>query len=99
MLNCRAQQRPNKREDYVSKPQQITKILSLAKSLNIDTIYSEELKNQQLAQTFASEIPNGKVLLLSPIENINKEEQEKNIGYIDKMKRNIENLEKGLRCK
>lgn len=80
-------------------PQQITKIISLAKSLNIDTIYSEELKNQQLAQTFASEIPNGKVLLLSPIENINKEEQEKNIGYIDKMKKNIENLEKGLRCK
>ena len=80
-------------------PQQITKIISLAKSLNIDTIYSEELKNQQLAKTFASEIPNGKVLLLSPIETINKEEQEKNIGYIDKMKKNIENLEKGLRCK
>ena len=80
-------------------PQQISKIISLAKSLDIDTIYSEELKNQRLAQTFASEIPNGKVLLLSPIENINKEEQEKNIGYIDKMKRNIENLEKGLRCK
>jgi ABC-type Zn uptake system ZnuABC Zn-binding protein ZnuA len=70
----------------------------LAKSLDIDTIYSEELKNQRLAQTFASEIPNGKVLLLSPIENINKE-QEKNIGYIYKMKKNIENLEKGLRCK
>ncbi|HSE99509.1 MAG TPA: zinc ABC transporter substrate-binding protein [Nitrososphaeraceae archaeon] len=80
-------------------PQQIIKIISLAKSLDIDTIYSEELKNQRLAQTFASEIPNGKVLLLSPIENINKEEQEKNIGYIDKMKKNIENLEKGLRCK
>ena len=80
-------------------PQQISKIISLAKSLDIDTIYSEELKNQRLAQTFASEIPNGKVLLLSPIENINKEEQEKNIGYIDKMKKNIENLEKGLRCK
>lgn len=80
-------------------PQQIIKIISLAKSLDIDTIYSEELKNQRLAQTFASEIPNGKVLLLSPIENINKEEQEKNIGYIDKMKKNIENLEKGLKCK
>ncbi len=79
-------------------PQQIIKIISLAKSLDIDTIYSEELKNQRLAQTFASEIPNGKVLLLSPIENINKE-QEKNIGYIYKMKKNIENLEKGLRCK
>ena len=49
-------------------PQQITKIISLAKSLNIDTIYSEELKNQQLARNFASEIPNGKVLLLSPLK-------------------------------
>ncbi len=80
-------------------PQQIIKIISLAKDLGIDTIYSEELKDPRLSQTLASEIPNGKVLLLSPIEGINEEEQKKDIGYIDKMKMNLENLKQGLKCK
>ncbi|MGZ5550347.1 MAG: metal ABC transporter solute-binding protein, Zn/Mn family [Nitrososphaeraceae archaeon] len=60
-------------------PQQIINIISLTKSLGIDTIYSEELKDQRLWQTFASEIPNGKVLLLSPLEGLDKEELENNI--------------------
>jgi len=80
-------------------PQQIIKIIKLAKDLNIDTIYSEELADPRLSQTLASEIPNGKVLLLSPIEGINQEEQKKNIDYIDKMQMNLENLRKGLICK
>ncbi len=80
-------------------PQQIIKIVSLAKDLGIDTIYSEELKDPRLSQTLASEIPNGKVLLLSPIEGIDQEEQKKGIGYIDKMKMNLENLKQGLKCK
>lgn len=80
-------------------PQQIIKIISLAKDLGIDTIYSEELKDPRLSQTLASEIPNGKVLLLSPIEGIEPHEQKKNIDYIDKMKMNLENLKQGLKCK
>lgn len=80
-------------------PQQIIKIITLAKDLGIDTIYSEELKDPRLSQTLASEIPTGKVLLLSPIEGIDQEEQNKGIGYIDKMKMNLENLKQGLKCK
>ena len=80
-------------------PQQIIKIIQLAKDLNIDTIYSEELTDPRLTQTLVSEIPNGKVLLLSPIEGLNQEEQKKNIGYIDKMHMNLENLQEGLKCK
>lgn len=80
-------------------PQQITKLIKLAKDLNINTIYSEELADPRLSQTLASEIPNGKVLLLSPIEGVNQEEQKKNIGYIDKMQMNLENLREGLKCK
>jgi zinc transport system substrate-binding protein len=80
-------------------PQQIIKIIQLAQDLNIDTIYSEELANPRLSQTLASEIPNGKVLLLSPIEGISQEEQKKNIGYIEKMNMNLENLKEGLKCK
>ena len=80
-------------------PQQIIKTISLAKDLGIDTIYSEELKDPRLSQTLASEIPNGKVLLLSPIEGIKPEEQKKDIDFIDQMKMNLENLKQGLKCK
>lgn len=80
-------------------PQQIITIISLAKDLGIDTIYSEELKDPRLSQTLASEIPNGKVLLLSPIEGIEPHEQKKDINFIDKMKMNLENLKQGLKCK
>ena len=80
-------------------PQQIIKTISLAKDLGIDIIYSEELKDPRLSQTLASEIPNGKVLLLSPIEGIKPEEQKKDIDLIDKMKMNLENLKQGLKCK
>ena len=79
-------------------PQQISKIISLAKNLNITTIYSEDLKDPRLAEILASEIPNGNVLLLSPIEGIDKVEQENNVSYIDKMKTNIDNLAIGLGC-
>lgn len=79
-------------------PQQISNIISLAKNLNINTIYSEELKDPRLAEILASELPNGSVLLLSPIEGIDKAEQKNNISYIDKMKTNTDNLVKGLRC-
>jgi hypothetical protein len=44
------------------------------------------------ADTIANEIPGGKVLVLSPIEGINREEQAAGIGYIDRMKQNVANL-------
>src|SRR5919108_2305457 len=47
----------------------------------------------------ANEIPDGKVLVLSPNEGIGNEEQAAGIGYIDKMKQNIANLKEGLECR
>jgi zinc transport system substrate-binding protein len=40
-----------------------------------------------------------KVLVLSPIEGISREEQAEGIGYIDKMKQNVANLKDGLECR
>ena len=51
------------------------------------------------AQIIADEIPNGKVLVLSPIEGIKPAEQQTGIGYLDKMKQDLTNLEVGLQCK
>jgi zinc transport system substrate-binding protein len=79
-------------------PQTIQQIIELANELDISVIYSEDLVDSRLADTIANEIPNGKVLVLSPIEGIDKEEQSAGIGYIAKMKQNIANLKEGLEC-
>lgn len=79
-------------------PQRLQQIIALAREMGIDTVYSEELVDSRLANVIAQEIPNGKVLLLSPIEGVSKEEQNTDIGYLDKMNENIENLRLGLKC-
>jgi zinc transport system substrate-binding protein len=80
-------------------PQTIQQIIELANEFDINVIYSEDLIDSRLADTIANEIPNGKVLVLSPIEGVDKEEQAAGIGYIDKMKQNIANLKDGLECR
>ena len=79
-------------------PQRIPQIIQLAQQLGINTIYSEDLVDPRSAQVIAQEIPGGKVLTLSPIEGITDEEQKKGIGYVDKMKQNVDNLKIGLEC-
>lgn len=80
-------------------PQRIEQVISLAKEHDLDVVYSEDLIDSRLADTIASEIPGGRVLVLSPIEGIDREEQEAGIGYIEKMKQNLANLKEGLDCR
>lgn len=79
-------------------PTRLTEIIDLAKKLGISVIYSEELVDPRYALVIAQEIPNGKVLPLSPIEGITRNEQNSGIGYVDKMNENIRNLAVGLEC-
>lgn len=79
-------------------PQRIQQIINLARDMGLDTIYSEDLADPRLANVIAQEIHNGKVLVLSPIEGIDKEEQNAGMGYVEKMNENIENLRLGLKC-
>ena len=79
-------------------PARLAEIINIAKNLNLDVIYSEELMDPRYAQVIAQEIPNGKVLVLSPIEGLTKNEQDAGIRYIDKMHENIRNLSLGLEC-
>jgi zinc transport system substrate-binding protein len=79
-------------------PQRLQQIVSLARDMGLDTIYTEELADPRFASVIAQEIPNGKVLVLSPIEGIDKQEQNAGVDYLDKMKENIENLKVGLKC-
>jgi len=78
--------------------QRLQEVIQLAHRLGINTIYSEELLDNRSANVIAQEIPNGKVLVLSPIEGVNKQEEKESIGYFDKMNQNIANLKVGLEC-
>jgi len=79
-------------------PQRMQQVIELANELDIDVVYSEDLIDSRLADTIAGEI-GGRVLVLSPIEGIDQEEQELGIGYIDKMEQNVANLKVGLECR
>jgi zinc transport system substrate-binding protein len=79
-------------------PQKMQEMITLAKDLGINVIYSEELVDPRFAEVIAQELPNGRVLTLSPIEGIESEEQAAGIGYLDKMRENIDNLKIGLQC-
>jgi zinc transport system substrate-binding protein len=79
-------------------PQRIEKIIRLANDLGLKIIYAEELVDPRLAEVIAQEITNGKVLVLSPLEGIEKDEEDSGIGYLDKMDQNISNLKVGLEC-
>jgi zinc transport system substrate-binding protein len=81
------------------KPQRLVEIIQLAKNLGLHVIFSEELIDPRYASAVAQEIVNGKVLVLSPIEGLTKNEQASGIGYMDKMRENIKNLMEGLDCK
>ena len=80
-------------------PQRIAQVIAIANKLDINVIYSEDLIDSRLAQTIADEIPGGTVLVLSPIEGIDQDEREAGIGYIEKMRQNVENLKVGLECR
>lgn len=80
-------------------PQRLQEIIELANRLDIKVIYSEDLIDSRLAKAIAGEIPGGRVIVLSPIEGIDQNERELGIGYIEKMRENVENLKVGLECK
>lgn len=64
-------------------------VISTAKKLNINVIFSEETVDTKTSQIIANEI-NGKVLVLSPIEVASPG------TYISKMTENLENLKEAL---
>lgn len=79
-------------------PQRLQGVIELARDLGLHIVYSEDLVDPRSSEVIAQEIPNGKVLILSPIEGINSEEQRAGSGYLNKMNENVENLKIGLEC-
>jgi zinc transport system substrate-binding protein len=80
-------------------PRTLEQLINFAKQYSIHIIYSEDLIDPRNAQVIANEIPNGKVMVLSPIEGVKPFELQAGIGYIEKMQQNLNNLKQGLDCK
>jgi zinc transport system substrate-binding protein len=80
-------------------PQRLVEVVQLANKLGINIIYSEDLVDPRSAQAIAAEIPNGKVMVLSPIEGIKPQEQHQGIDYLAKMYQDLSALKQGLQCK
>jgi zinc transport system substrate-binding protein len=77
-------------------PRSLAEIINISKSLDLKVIYSEDLMDSRYASVFAQEIPDDKILVLSPIAGLTKYDQEVGIEHIDKMNENIKNLPVGL---
>lgn len=80
-------------------PQRLVAVVQLANKIGINIIYSEDLVDPRSAQAIAAEIPNGKVMALSPIEGIKLQEQHQGIDYLAKMYQDLSALKQGLQCK
>ena len=78
-------------------PQDIQKIIQIAKDKDVKVIFSEDLVDPRLANTLADEV-GAQVLVLSPLEGINQTEQQEGITYLDKWYQNLHNLRIALEC-
>lgn len=78
-------------------PQDIQKIIQVAKNKNAKVIFSEDLVDPRLANTLADEV-GAQVMILSPLEGINQTELQEGKTYLDKWYQNLHNLRTALEC-
>ncbi len=78
-------------------PQDIQRVIQIAKDKDVKVIFSEDLVDPRLANTLADEV-GAQVLVLSPLEGINQTEQQEGKTYLDKWYQNLHNLRMALEC-
>ena len=83
--------------DSEASAAEIAKFVDFIKDNDIKVIFSEELVDPRLAEVIADEA-NARVILFSPLEALNPEEEGTNISYIDKMEQNLDSLKVALEC-
>lgn len=78
----------------------VKKIAALVREMkdkHLPALFTEETLSPRLAQAVAAET-GVEILYLHPIEHISKSDFENNISYTQLMRRNLENLKRGLQC-
>lgn len=82
--------------DQEPSPAKLAELNDFIKENNIKIIYFAETASPKIAKTVANET-GAKLKVLSPIEGITQEEQEKGVDYIKVMEKNLEALEKAIK--
>jgi zinc transport system substrate-binding protein len=78
-------------------PSDVVTVIETAKAKNITVIYAEPLSDTILAEEVALQIPNGRVLILDPAEEVPLTDIEAGKDYLSIMRQNVKNLEEGLK--
>ena len=78
-------------------PQDIAKVENIAKQNNVKIIFSEDLVDPKLAQSLANDV-GAQTKVLSPLEGLTHEDQQKGVTMIDKWYENLDNLKVALEC-
>jgi zinc transport system substrate-binding protein len=78
-------------------PKKLAAVIEAARQHGAKYIFFEAFVNPKLAQVLAKEAGLG-TLVLHPGHNLTREQLSQNIGFLDLMKRNLENLTRGLEC-
>ncbi|MFY4775025.1 metal ABC transporter substrate-binding protein [Metabacillus sp. RGM 3146] len=81
--------------DQEPSPAKMGELQKYIKSKGFKIIYFEEVASPKVAETLASET-GAKTVVLSPIEGITKEEQDKGEDYIGYMQKNLEALKQTI---
>jgi zinc transport system substrate-binding protein len=78
-------------------PSDVALVIDTAKAKNITVVYAEPLSDPKLAEEVALQIPNGRVLVLDPLEEVPLADIEAGKDYFSIMRQNVRNLEEGLK--
>ncbi|NOR16033.1 MAG: zinc ABC transporter solute-binding protein [Candidatus Aminicenantes bacterium] len=76
---------------------QLKEVVDLANTQKIETVFFEELVNEDLARVIAKEI-GAQTLVLNPGANLTRDQRRQGVTFLDLMKTNLDNLKKGLGC-
>ncbi|HEX6972242.1 MAG TPA: zinc ABC transporter substrate-binding protein, partial [Limnochordia bacterium] len=79
-------------------PRELAALAEEARELGVQYVFSERLVSPRLAQTLASEIGAG-VLVLDPLEGLTPEQVRAGEDYFTIMRQNLENLRTALACR
>ncbi len=81
--------------DSEPTPKNLAVLIEKIKQLGTKYIYYEELISPKVAETLSEET-GAKLLPLNAAHNVSKDAMDKGVGFIDIMKKNLENLKMGL---
>ncbi len=76
----------------------LIKLVEQIKKERIKYIFYEELTSPRITETIAGET-NAKMLLLNAAHNVSRDQLDQGVSLFDILRRNLENLSRGLECR